>query len=99
MDAQGSGVQWKASNLATALEDAFTEHASAVPERVLSLVQLIADLFDGRDLSRYAGYPGFADCLIERRFAPPTADFAAEAARSSPETCRCGTRWETSVSR
>lgn len=95
---EGEGA-WKASNLATALGDAFTDPASAIPERVLSLVRLIADLFDGRDLSGYADSPAFAGCLIKRRFAPPTVDFAAEAARPSPETCRCRTQWQTSVPR
>ncbi|MDN3351884.1 AAA family ATPase [Actinomadura sp. DC4] len=96
IDQEGEGA-WKASNLATALGDAFTDPASAVRERVLSLIGLIADLFDGHDVSHYADHADFAHCLIERRFAPPTVDFAAEAARPAPDACTCRPQWQRSV--
>lgn len=85
---------WKASNLAAALEEAFAD-SSAVQGRVHTLVGLIADLFDRRDLSDYAQRPDFAHCLIEQRFPPPTVDFAAEAARPSPDHCRCKELWQS----
>jgi hypothetical protein len=89
---------WKASNLTTALKDAFADPSSAVRERVHALVGLISDLFDGHDLSGYTARPDFAQCLIQRRFGPPTIDIAAEAAKPSPESCRCRAQWQAAHS-
>jgi hypothetical protein len=89
---------WKASNLASALKDAFADPSSAVRERVAGLIGLISDLFDGHDLSGYTARPDFAQCLIQRRFGPPTIDFAAEAAKPSPDSCHCRPPWQAAHS-
>lgn len=85
---------WKASNLVVALGDAFIDPSSLVQKRVHALLGLVADLFEGRDLTGYATRPEFAHCLIEQRFPAPTIDFAAEAARPCAEQCRCRPLWD-----
>ncbi|MEO5874948.1 MAG: AAA family ATPase [Streptosporangiaceae bacterium] len=80
---------WKAANIGAALNQAYATPSSPLPEQVDHLLDLLADLFVGRDLTSYQDLAEFEGALISRTLPPPALDLSAEVSAFPRDTCGC----------
>jgi predicted ATP-dependent endonuclease of OLD family len=80
---------WKAANIGASLGQAYADPSSPLPARVTSLLDVITDLFVGRDVTTYGQLPHFQDALISPILAPPIIDLRHEVADFPRATCSC----------
>ncbi|MFC9973136.1 ATP-dependent endonuclease [Spirillospora sp. NPDC127200] len=81
--------QWKATNLGEALTNTYDDPASAVRPRVEALLDLLRDLFAGRNPEDYKKRPEFQGMLIERKLDAPYLDLTVEVASLPRSACGC----------
>ncbi|MFJ8742370.1 ATP-dependent nuclease [Embleya sp. NPDC127516] len=80
---------WKATNIGASLGQAYTNPSSPLPARVNNLLNVLADLFVGRDVASYRQLPDFQDALISPTLPPPAVDLPLAVATFPRSTCSC----------